>query len=314
MRKPHGFWTATQFSKQLKNLLAIKNVFLQYTIKNLIYLKKESVIMFKTFLLLFALTILFVLVGGAIARKRGMIIAFVLALVINFASYWFSDSIVLNMYSAQPAPAGHRLERITKRLVRKAKLPMPKIYIIPSNSPNAFATGRNPEHAAVAATKGILSFMSDSEIEAIMAHELGHVNNRDTLISTVAASVSGGIFILSRMAMFFGGRGKRSFGTRIAVAILAPIAASLITFAISRDREYAADEYSARLTGKPINLAKALIKLKKGVRHTPMKDHSPETAHMFIVHPFSVASSVGELFSTHPPMEKRVRRLRIMMK
>jgi heat shock protein HtpX len=268
----------------------------------------EDATMFKTFLLLFALTGIFIIIGKLIAGKKGMIIAFALALVLNFISYWFSDSIILSAYQARPAPAGHRLERLTKQLSNDSGLPMPKVYILPSRSPNAFATGRNPEHAAVAATEGIMELLNDNELKGVMAHELGHVKNRDTLTATVAASISGGVMILSRMALFFGGGDSKGMAKRLAVSLVAPIAATIITLAISRDREYAADEYSATLTGRPRDLASALLKLERGVAQTPIADHSPETAHLFIVHPFSGAD-MGEVFSTHPPIRKRVERL-----
>ncbi|MBN2158220.1 MAG: zinc metalloprotease HtpX [Spirochaetes bacterium] len=267
--------------------------------------------MFKTFLLLFALTALFILVGRMIAGRKGMIVAFAFACVMNVATYWFSDSLVLSAYNAEPVPAGHRLERVTHSLAREAGLPLPKAYIIPGSSPNAFATGRDPDHAAVAATEGLLAIMDDGELAGVMAHELGHVYNRDTLISTAAATISGGLLILSRMALFFGGSGRASTGKRIAVAVLAPIAATVVTMAISREREYAADEFSARLTGRPMYLASALLKLERGVQRSPMPDHSPQTAHLFIVHPFS-ADSIGEVFATHPPIKKRVERLKKM--
>jgi heat shock protein HtpX len=269
--------------------------------------------MIKTFVLLFILTAFFILIGRILAGKKGMIIAFIIALIMNFVSYWFSDTIILKAYQAKPAPAGHRLEKVTKEIVAKAGLPMPTVYIIPSKSPNAFATGRNPEHAAVAATQGILNILDDDELKAVMAHEIGHVINRDTLISTVAASISGGVMILSRFALFTGGNSRQSWGKRVAVSILAPVAATVITMAISRDREYIADEYSANLTKKPLDLANALLKLENGVRTAPMPDHSPETAHMFIVHPFA-GMSIGEVFSTHPPVKKRVLKLEQMDK
>lgn len=264
--------------------------------------------MFKTFLLLFLLTAFFIFVGRIIAGKKGMVIAFLLACVLNFGAYWFSDTLILSIYQAQPVPAGHRLEKLTHNLARKAGLPLPKAYILPSQSPNAFATGRDPDHAAVAATQGILDLMNDDELSAVMAHELGHVKNRDTLISTVAASISGGVMILSRMALFFGGNSNASWGKRLAVSIVAPIAATIITMAISREREYGADEYSAKLTGHPAYLANALQNLERGVQRKPMETGSPQTAHLFIVHPFS-ADSLGAVFSTHPPIRKRVERL-----
>lgn len=266
--------------------------------------------MFMTFLLLLGLTLFFILIGRLIAGKKGMVVAFIIALVMNGVSYWYSDSIVLRAYNAKPAPDNHRLERITKELVKEADMPLPKVYIIPGSSPNAFATGRSPEHAAVAATEGILKILNDDELKGVVAHELGHVYNRDTLVSTVSASIAGGVMILSRMALFFGGgRNGRSWLKTLGISLIAPVAATVITMAISRTREYMADEFAAKLTGRPMDLASALAKLSMGVRKAPMKAHSPETAHMFIVHPFSV-SSIGELFSTHPPIEKRIERLK----
>lgn len=269
--------------------------------------------MLKTFILLFILTAFFIIIGRILAGKKGMLIAFVIALVMNFTAYWFSDTIILSAYSAKPAPSGHRLERLTGEISQQAGIPLPKVYILPSKSPNAFATGRDLHHAAVAATEGILDLMNDDELKAVMAHEIGHIVNRDTLISTVSASISGGVMIMSRLALFMGGDGKRSFGTRLAVSILAPAAAAIITMAISREREYLADEYSGRLTKRPMTLASALGKLERGVKASPMPSHSPETAHMFIVHPFS-GIGIGEVFSTHPPVKKRVERLEVLSK
>ncbi|TFH42387.1 MAG: protease HtpX [Chrysiogenales bacterium] len=267
--------------------------------------------MITTFFLLFVLTAFFLLVGRVIGGKKGMIIAFALACVINFSAYWFSDSMILAAYQARPVPAGHRLERITHELSRRAGMPAPAVHVISNNSPNAFATGRSPEHAAVAATQGLLDMMSDREIAAVMSHELGHIKNRDTLVATMAASISGGILILSRMSLFFGGGGSSGWGKRLAVSILAPVAATLVTLALSREREYEADAFSARLTGRPMDLADALLGLERAVKRAPMPEHSPETAHLFIVHPFS-GNGIGELFSTHPPMHKRVERLAAM--
>ncbi len=263
--------------------------------------------MLTTFFLLFLLTAFFVLVGRVVGGKRGMVIAFGFACILNFSAYWFSDSMVLSAYRARPVPAGHRLERITHGLARKAGLPPPRVHVMPSQSPNAFATGRNPEHAAVAATEGLLAMMGDNELAAVMAHELGHIHNRDTLVATMAASLSGGVLIISRMALFFGG-GRSGWGKRIAVAVLAPAAATLVTLAISREREYEADAFSARLTGRPMDLARALLALERAARRSPMPEHSPETAHLFIVHPFS-GGGMGQFFSTHPPVEKRIERL-----
>ncbi len=264
--------------------------------------------MFKTFLLLFLLMALFIGIGRLLGGRRGMVIAFVIALGLNFGAYWFSDTLVLRAYNARPAPEGHRLVRITKDLVRRADLPMPKVYILPTSSPNAFATGRNPEHAAVAATEGLLRTLPEGQLRGVIAHELGHVKNRDTLTQTVAASISGGVLLLSRMAIFFGGGSRRSWGARLAVSIVAPVAATLVTMAISREREYEADEFAARLTKEPRMLAAALKNISSGSRAHRMPEHSPETAHMFIVNPFS-GTNIGQLFSTHPPMEKRIARL-----
>jgi len=262
--------------------------------------------MFKTFLLLFGLIVFFTLIGRLIAGKKGMIIAFVIALVLNGASFWYSDTIVLKMYNAQPVSENHRLYRITKELTERANMPMPRVYIIQKASPNAFATGRSPEHGAVAATAGILRILTNNELRGVIAHELGHIKNRDTLISTVSASIAGAVMILSRAALFFGGgRNKKSFITRLAVAIIAPVAATIITMAISREREYKADKFAADLTGQPKYLASSLVKLTRSVQIIPMRKGRPETAHMFIVHPFS-GKGVSELFSTHPPVKKRI--------
>ncbi|MBN2079844.1 MAG: M48 family metalloprotease [Spirochaetes bacterium] len=266
--------------------------------------------MLSTFFLLFTLTVFFLLVGRMVGGKRGMLVAFGLACILNFSAYWFSDTMVLAAYRAKPVAAGHRLERITHDLAMKAGIPVPSVHIIPSPSPNAFATGRNPDHAAVAATDGLLGMMGDREIAAVVAHELGHIHNRDTLVATMAATLSGGVLILSRMALFFGGGGS-GWGKRIAVAVLAPAAATLVTLAISREREYEADAFSARLTGRPMDLARALLALERAVQRAPMPQHSPGTAHLFIVHPFS-GVGMGRLFSTHPPVEKRVERLAAM--
>jgi heat shock protein HtpX len=267
--------------------------------------------MFATFLLLLGLTLFFILVGRILAGKKGMIIAFLLALAMNGYAYWFSDSLILSAYKAQLAPNDHRLIKVTKGIANDAGIPMPTVYIIPSNSPNAFATGRDPEHAAVAATQGILKILNDDEFRGVMAHEIGHVANRDTLISTVSASVAGGVMLLSRFALFFGGNKKHSWGKRLAIAIVAPVAATLITMAISREREYLADEYSAKITKKPEHLASALLKLEQGVVENPMEAHSPETAHLFIVNPFKDLS-LKEIFSTHPPTKKRINRLNML--
>jgi heat shock protein HtpX len=249
-----------------------------------------------------------------------MYLAFLMALAMNAFSYWFSDKIVLRMYGAQEIgemenPAFYGMIR---RLTAQAGLPMPRVYIIPSDSPNAFATGRNPEHAAVAATEGILRILTPEELEGVMAHELSHVANRDILISTIAATIAGAISMLANMAQWAAIFGQRSddeegggvIGT-LALAILAPIAAMLIQLAVSRSREYLADEGGARLCGHPRSLANALRKLDQASHQLPMQEARPATAHMFIVNPLT-AGGIARLFSTHPPMEERIARLEQM--
>jgi len=270
----------------------------------------------KTFFLLGLLTVIFVLIGS-IWGRGGMITALLIALAMNWISYFFSDKIVLAMYRAKElsyneAPAVHN---IVGELTQKAGLPMPRIYLIPSATPNAFATGRNPEHSAVAVTSGILDILTESELKGVLAHEMSHIKDRDILIATVAATIAGAITVLARMMMFFGGgRDSRRQGNIIGLAgmmvllILAPIAAMLVQLAISRSREYLADEEGARLAGNPSYLANALRKLSAGVRMAPMNNSNPATAHMFIVSPFSGKSMLA-LFSTHPPVEERIKRL-----
>jgi heat shock protein HtpX len=276
---------------------------------------------FKTALLLGVLTALLVLIGGAIGGQQGMVVAFFLALAMNFFSYWFSDKIVLAMYGAQPLDeaAAPTIYRIIRRLATRASMPMPKIYLLPSDAPNAFATGRNPEHAVVAVTEGIVRILDEEELEGVLAHELSHVKNRDVLISTMAATLAGAITYLAHLAQWgamFGGRSSHDDegGTNpiaaIMMAILAPIAAMLVQMAVSRSREYQADETGARMTGKPWGLAKALEKLQMAQQVTPM-NANPATAHLFIVNPLS-GRSLMNLFSTHPPLEERVARLRAM--
>jgi heat shock protein HtpX len=242
-------------------------------------------------------------------------IAFVIAAVMNLGSYWFSDRIVLRMYRAQEVGPDHALYRMTERLARQGGLPMPKVYIIPDASPNAFATGRNPQHAAVAATQGILQVLSEPELEGVIAHELAHVKHRDILISSVAATIAAAIMFAARMAMYagmFGGhRDDRGGGSNpialLAMMILAPFAAMLIQAAISRSREFAADAGGARIAGTPYGLADALRKIDAVARRVPL-DANPATAHMFIVKPFSGAGLMS-LFSTHPPTEARIQAL-----
>jgi len=273
--------------------------------------------MLKTTFLMALLTVLLVLIGGAVGGKNGMAMAFLLAGGMNFFSYWFSDKIVLRMYAAQPIEEhdNPRFYGIVRRLAVRAGLPMPKVYIIQDDSPNAFATGRNPDHAAVAATTGIMRLLTDEELAGVMAHELGHVKNRDILISTLAATFAGAITYLAHMAqwgaMFGGGRSDDDEGGGIFgmlfMAILAPIAAMLVQMAISRSREFGADAAGAHISGNPLSLARALQKLELGSQQIPM-DANAATAHMFIVNPLT-GGGMMSLFSTHPPIPERVHRL-----
>ena len=266
---------------------------------------------FKTAVLLGGLSALFLLIGRAVGGDSGLVIAFGFAVVMNIGSYWFSDKIVLRMYKAHPVGPEHPLYRMTERLAQRAGLPMPKVYVIPQMSPNAFATGRNPNHAAVAATEGILRLLPESELEGVMAHELAHVRNRDILISSVAATIGAAIMMLAYMAQFaafFGGSSRDERGgspiALLATALLAPLAAGLIQAAISRQREFAADRAGADIAGSPVGLAQALRRLDAASRQIPM-EANPATAHMFIMKPLS-AQGLASLFSTHPPTEARV--------
>ena len=273
----------------------------------------------KTTLLLGLLTGLLVVFGNYVGGSHGALIALLFAGVMNFVSYWFSDKIVLAMYRAQPADqqSAPVLYRVVQRLAMKGNLPMPKVYVIPTDAANAFATGRSPNHASVAATEGILRILSEDELEGVMAHELSHVQNRDTLISTVAATIAGAITWIAHMVQWgamFGGMGRSNDSNdrggllgSLMLAILAPIAALLIQMAISRSREYAADERGARLCGKPLSLASALQRLESSAKIRPLQGGSPATASLFIVNPFR--GGMANLFSTHPPMEKRIERL-----
>jgi len=272
------------------------------------------------------LTVLFVFLGGALGGRQGMVLAFTLALGMNLFSYWFSDKIVLRMYNAREVTEAEApmLWSVTHDLALKMNMPMPKVYVIPSDAPNAFATGRNPNHAAVAATEGIMRLLSRDELEGVMAHELGHVRNRDILIGTIAAAIAGAISMLANMAqwaMIFGGFGGRRDGddrgggnliAGLAMIIIAPIAALLIQMAISRSREYEADATGARICGKPMSLASALQKLQAGSQRGAALDANPATAHMFIVNPLR-GHGIATLFSTHPPMEERIARLEKMV-
>ncbi|MGH9370330.1 MAG: zinc metalloprotease HtpX [Vicinamibacterales bacterium] len=269
----------------------------------------------KTALLLGALSGMLLVIGDLMGGQQGLIIAFGFAALMNLGSYWFSDKIVLRMYRAQEVGPSHPLHQLTERLVRQAGLPMPKVYIIPDQSPNAFATGRNPQHAAVAATEGIMHVLSQPELEGVIAHELAHVKHRDILISSVAATIAAAVMMLARMAMFAGmfagGRDDRDGQSNpialLAMMILAPIAAMMIQMAISRSREFAADAGAARITGNPYALADALRKIDAIAKRAPL-DANPATAHMFIVKPFS-GGGLRSLFSTHPPTEARVQAL-----
>lgn len=269
----------------------------------------------KTALLLGALSGLLLVIGDWLGGSSGIIIALIFAAVVNLGSYWFSDKIVLRMYGAQEVGPQHPLYRMTERLSRNAGLPMPRVYVIPDQSPNAFATGRNPQHAAVAATQGIMQVLSENELEGVIAHELAHVKNRDTLISTIAATLAAAIVGVGRMAMYaglFGGRhDDRQGGSNpialLAMMIVAPLAAMLIQMWISRTREFSADATGARIAGNPYGLADALRKIDAVARRVPL-NANPATAHLFIIKPF-LGGGLTSLFSTHPPTEARIRAL-----
>ena len=270
----------------------------------------------KTVLLLGLLSGILLALGEMLGGSQGLVTAFGFAVVMNFVSYWFSDKIVLKMYRAQEVGPEHRLSVTTRRLATQANLPMPKVYVIPDASPNAFATGRNPSHAAVAATEGILRLLDDQELEGVIAHELAHVKHRDILISSVAATVAAAIMIVARMAQFaamFGGGGSRNDRegsnpiAMLATIIFAPMAAMLVQAAISRSREFLADAGGAKIAGTPYGLMSALRKLEMGSKQIPL-DANPATSHMFIVKPFS-AGGLLSMFSTHPPTEQRIEAL-----
>ena len=273
----------------------------------------------KTALLLGLLTGFMILVGDRLGGQNGMIVALIFAAVMNFVSYFFSDKIALMTYRAQPVTRADlpRVYEVVERITQRQGLPMPKIYVIPTESPNAFATGRNPSHASVAVTQGILRLLDDEELAGVLAHELGHVRNRDILISSIAATLAGAITILARMAYWgalFGGMGGRDREERggggigaLFMLILAPIAAMLIQLAVSRSREYQADETGAHFTGNPYALARALQKLDAYSKRIPLVA-SPSSAHLFIVQPL-MGMDFASLFSTHPPIRKRIERL-----
>lgn len=279
---------------------------------------------FRTFVLLAGLTVFIVLMGRLIGGPGGMIFALILAGIMNLVGYWFSDKIVLSMYGAREVSEAEapELYHMVRELAMNANLPMPKIYIIPSDAPNAFATGRNPEHAAVAVTEGLLHLMEPHEIMGVLGHELAHVKNRDILIQSIAATLAGAVMVLAdmaRWAVFLGGArssdeddgGAAGILGTLALAIIAPIAAMLIQLAISRSREYLADETGAKIAGNPEFLASALEKLGMASQRIPMVEAKPATAHMFIVNPLT-GGGLLSLFSTHPPLEERIRRLRAM--
>ena len=275
----------------------------------------------KTFILMALLTVLLVWLGNVVGGRNGAIYALVFAGVMNFGVYWFSDRIVLKMYRAQEVTEAEEpvLHRIVRELTLRAGIPMPKVYIIPNDAPNAFATGRNPEHAAVAVTTGIKGLLSEEELKGVLAHELSHISHRDILIGTIAATIAGAISLIATMARWgaiFGGGddreggGMAQFAVMLILTTLASLAALLIQMAISRSREYLADEGGARLAGNPLFLARALAKLDAKAQRIPM-EANPATAHMFIVNPLRGGGVMG-LFSTHPPMEERIRRLEAM--
>ena len=274
----------------------------------------------KTALLLAILTVLFIVIGNAVGGKSGALIAFVLAIAMNFFSYFFSDKIALGMYHAQKVTEEEypALFRIVRKLVQNANLPMPSIYIIPQEAPNAFATGRNPKNAAVAVTVGALRLLNENELMGVLGHELGHIKHRDILISTIAATIAGAIMIIAdmvRWAVLFGGFSKDRDSESnpfvlIALAIFAPLAATLIQLAISRAREYEADRAGAEFSGNPLYLASALEKLENYSKQIPLEGNTV-TENLFIVNPFS-AKGIMNLFSTHPPTQERIKRLRQM--
>jgi heat shock protein HtpX len=265
----------------------------------------------RTFLLMTVLTVLFVWIGGQVGGRQGAMLAFLAAAAMNFFAYWFSDKMVLMQYRAHQAEPGSRLYRIVEPLAQKANLPMPKVYIIPEQTPNAFATGRNPQHAAVAATEGILNILNDDELSGVMAHELAHVRHRDILTGTIAATLAGALAMLGQFARY--GAAARDPNRRqnplgmIFILVGAPLAGMIIRSMISRTREYAADSGGAEISNKPLGLARALEKIHQAVQRVPLLRGNAAHAHMFIVNPF--LGGLQKLFSTHPPIEQRIQRL-----
>lgn len=275
----------------------------------------------KTVFFMTLMMMLFLLVGGLLGGRDGLVIAFILSLVMNFFSYWFSDKIVLAMYGARQVTEREapQLFQLVRKLAQKAGLPMPKVYVIDNPNPNAFATGRNPQNAAVAVTTGILRILNDDELEGVLAHELAHIKHRDILLATIVATFVGTITFIARMAgwtmMFAGGsRDRENSGNIVAslvLMIVAPIAAVLLQLAISRAREFMADEGGARISDKPLSLASALRKLEQAAQMVPMQNANPSTAHLFIVNPLR-GGGITKLFSTHPPIEERIKRLQLI--
>ena len=268
----------------------------------------------KTFLLMAVMTFILAVLGNLIGGRNGLILALGIAGVSNLLTYWFSDKMVLKAYKARPLDPDHEIHRMTSDLAGKAGLPVPKVYLINQSQPNAFATGRNPKHAVVAVTKGLVDGMSRHELSGVIGHELGHIHNRDMLIGTVAATMAGAISYLGYAVRFGSGRGRGGQGNSglliIVAMILAPLAAMLIRMAISRTREYKADEFGAKVSGNPDYLASALGKLESWSKKIPMRGN-PASSHLFIVHPFS-GKSMASLFSTHPNTQDRIRRLKKM--
>jgi heat shock protein HtpX len=271
-----------------------------------------SMNLFKTTVLLTVLTLVLVLAGMYFGGENGALLAFAIAAGLNFFSYFYSDKIALRMYNAQPVTREQlpRVYAVVERLTGRAGIPMPKIYVIPTESPNAFATGRNPKHASVAVTHGILGLLTDDELEGVLAHELSHVQNRDILTSSIAATLAGAITILARMAFWFGGGRRRNGGLigMLVMMLLAPLAATLIQLWVSRTREYEADASGAHLTGNPYALATALEKISGVSKQVPLLA-SPNNAHLFIIAPLLSSQTWSSLFSTHPPVQKRIERL-----
>lgn len=270
----------------------------------------------KTVFLMGALFGMFMLIGGILGGQGGMMMAFVIAMVMNFSMYWFSDTIVLKMYRAQELPPDRapRIYEMVHKLASRADIPVPRVFFVPMAVPNAFATGRDPAHGVVAVTKGLLEMLDDRELEGVIAHEIGHIKNRDTLISCFAAAIAGAIMMMAswaRWGAIFGGRNSEKFAEMILMAIVAPVAAMLIQMGISRSREFMADEAGAKMSRDPQALATALVKIGTVAKKHPLQGGNNATSHMFIVNPFKT-SGIASLFSTHPPMEERVRRLNSM--